>query len=140
MRTLSLTAILAAAIALPALAQTTPSQTSPAPMPMPMPSQSQTAPVTPPATAASLMLTEQEAKTWIGKPVYSNDDKKIGEVVAFARGTDNMVTEMHAGIGGFLGMGETIVRVMPAQIKLQSDRVVLNVTSTQAKDLPKVIK
>ena len=138
MRILPLTAILAASIALPALAQTTPSPTPPAPMTTP--SQVQTAPTMAPSSTANVKLTADEAKTWIGKPVYSSDDKKIGEVVAFARGTDNTVTEMHAGIGGFLGMGETIVRVTPAQIKLQSDRVLLNVTSAQAKDLPKVMK
>ena len=133
MRILPLTAILAAVITLPALAQTTPA-------PMTTPSQTQTAPMTAPSTTTNLMLTAEEVKTWVGKPVYSSDDKKIGEVVAFARGTDNTVTEMHAGIGGFLGMGETIVRVMPAQIKLQSDRVMVNVTAAQAKDLPKVMK
>lgn len=139
MRTLSMTAILAAAIALPALAQTTPSQTPTAPTTTP--SQTQSAPPTAPSSAAAdLMLTAEEAKVWIGKPVYSSDDKRIGEVVAFSRNADNKVTEMHAGIGGFLGMGETIVRVMPSQIKLQSNRVVLNVTSAQARELPKVIK
>ena len=126
-RTLSLATILAAAIALPAIAQSTP---APAPA-----SPSVAAP-----SAANLMLTADQAKTWIGKPVYSSDDKKIGEVVAFARGSDNKVTEMHAGIGGFLGLGETNVRLTPAQFQLQGDRVILNVTSAQAKDLPKVVK
>ncbi len=58
--------------------------------------------------AAVLMLTAEQAKTWICKPVHSSDGKKIGDVAAFARGTDNSVTEMPAGIGGFLGLGETV--------------------------------
>jgi PRC-barrel domain len=123
-RALSLATILAAAIALPAIAQTTPAQAPPAPV----------------TAVAKLTLTAEQVKTWIGKPVYSSDDKKIGEVIAFARGADDMVTEMHAGIGGFLGLGETNVRLMPGQITLQADRVVLNVTAAQAKDLPKVLK
>jgi PRC-barrel domain len=123
-RTLSLAAILAAAIAIPAIAQTTPGQAPSAPM----------------IAGTKLTLTEEQMKSWIGKPVYSSDDKKIGEVVAFARGADDTVTEMHAGIGGFLGMGETNVRLMPAQITLKADRVILNVTAAQAKDLPKVQK
>ena len=123
-RSLSLATILAAAIALPAIAQTTPTQAPPAPI----------------TAAAKLSLTEEQMKTWIGKPVYSSDDKKIGEVVAFARDANNTVTEMHAGIGGFLGLGETNVRVMPAQLTLKGDRVILNVTAAQAKDLPKVLK
>ncbi len=99
-----------------------------------------TAPVAAAASAAKLTLTAEQAKTWIGKPVYSSDDKKIGEVIALARGADNTVTELHAGIGGFLGLGETHVRVMPAQFKLMVDRVVLDVTSAQAKGLPNFVK
>lgn len=126
-RVLALTTVLAGAVALPSLAQTTP---SPAP----------TAPAITAPSANSVMLTADEAKNWVGKPVYSSDDKKIGEVVAFARSTDNSVTEMHAGIGGFLGLGETNVRVMPAQFKLAGDRVMLNMTSEQSRPLPKVTK
>lgn len=127
-RTFALANILAASVALPAFAQTT-----------------TVAPSTPPAaaakpTAAALMLTADEAKTWIDKPVYSSDNTKIGEVAAFVRGTDNSVNELHADIGGFLGMGETRIKLMPAQFKLQSDRVVLNVTAAQAKVLPTVTK
>jgi hypothetical protein len=64
----------------------------------------------------------------------------LGDVAAFARGTDNSVTEMHLDIGGFLGFGETRVKLTPAQFKLQDDRVVLGLTAEQAKDLPKVQK
>jgi hypothetical protein len=87
---------------------------------------------------AAMTLTEAQAKSWVDKPVYSSDNKQIGEVVAFKRGADNIVTEMHADIGGMLGMGETRVKLMPAQFKLQGDRVVLNLTQEQAKTLPKV--
>ena len=89
---------------------------------------------------ATLSLTEQEAKSWIDKPVYSSDGKKVGEVAAFQRSGDNSVTEMHADIGGFLGIGETRVRLTPAQFKLQGDRVLLDMTAAQAKDLPTVQK
>lgn len=127
-RTLSIATIFAATIALPAIAQTTT-------VPLPTPPAAAATPA-----AAALMLTADQAKLWIGKPVYSSDNTKIGEVAAFARGTDNTVNEMHADIGGFLGMGETRIRVMPAQFKLQDDRVVLNQTAAQAKQLPTVAK
>lgn len=124
-RSVSLAAILAAAFALPALAQDSTIKS-------------------PPAAAvqaiAPLKLTEDQAKSWVDKHVYSSDDKKIGEIAAFARGADNTVNEMHIDIGGFLGMGETRVKLMPAQFKLQGERAVLNVTAAQAKDLPKVQK
>lgn len=95
-----------------------------------------TTPATKPATA--MTLTEQQAKSWVGKPVYSSDNKKLGEIVEFKRGTDNTVQEMHADIGGFLGMGETRVKLTPQQFKLQGDRAVLNLTQAQAKTLPQV--
>jgi hypothetical protein len=90
------------------------------------------------ANEAKITLTEEQAESWIDKPIYSSDGKEIGEVVAFKRGADNTVLELHADIGGLLGLGETRVKVTPAQFKLQNDRVVLNMTEAQAKNLPKV--
>lgn len=85
-----------------------------------------------------LVLTDQQANAWVGKPVYSSDNKKIGQVVAFARGADNVVSEMHADIGGFLGLGETRVKLTADQIGLEEGRIVLDATAAQAKDLPKL--
>ena len=85
-----------------------------------------------------VMLNDQDAKSWIGKPVYSNDQKKIGEVLSFVRAPDNKVTELRAGLGGLLGFGETNVIATPSQFSLSDDRVILNLTAEQAKDLPKV--
>ena len=127
-RTLSIAVCLVATVGLPAIAQTTTAQPSAPP-----------SAVAKPAPAA-LMLTAEQAKTWIDKDIYSSDNNKVGEVAAFARGTDNTVSEMHADIGGFLGIGETRVKLTPEQFKLQGDRVVLNLTAAQAKDLPKIVK
>ncbi len=105
----------------------------------------------PPATSASpapsasstpmkhsLKLTDAEAKRLIGKTVYTSDNKDVGDVAAFARDQTGTVNEMHADIGGFLGFGETRVRVTPAQFKLAGDRVELLLTSQEVKSLPKV--
>lgn len=92
----------------------------------------------PTVTTTGIVLSDTEAKDWIGKPVYSSDNKKIGDVEAVKRGTNGQVIELHAGIGGFLGLGETHVRVVPLQFNLEKDRVMLNVASTEAKGLPKV--
>ncbi len=90
--------------------------------------------------ASAVTLTEDQAKGWVDKAVYSSDGKEIGEVVEFKRGSDSKVTELHADLGGFLGMGETRVKLMPSEFKLQGDRVVLNITEEQAKALPKLEK
>lgn len=105
-----------------------------------------TVPSTPPANstasdatikAGSIILSQQDEKVWIGKPVYSKDDKKIGEVESFRRGPSGEVVGLNAGIGGFLGLGETHVMMTSSQFKLQGDRVVADVNSADAKNLPK---
>jgi hypothetical protein len=150
--------VLAATIALPAMAEDTKTKIEPgsgptstmtdaAPPTQPgnaeLPSGSKSSPAaTTAATAAEpdggIALTVQEGMTWINKPVYSSDGKEIGEVAAFQRDADNKVIGMHADIGGFLGLGETRVSIMPEQFKLQVDRVVLSLTGEQAKVLPAV--
>lgn len=120
--------------ATPALAQTTTTQPAPSTAP------SAVTPSTTTGTMSAPVLTEEQAKSWINKPVYSSDNSNLGEVAAFAREPSGKVTEMHADIGGFLGLGETRVRVMPAQFKLAGDRIILNMTAEQAKVLPKLPK
>ncbi len=90
------------------------------------------------ATSSVLMLTLPEAQAWIGKPVYSSDGTKLGEVAALQRGADNKVTELDADIGGFLGFGEHRIRLNPGQFTLEADRIVLQLTAAQAKELPKI--
>lgn len=90
--------------------------------------------------AAAISMTEDQAKEWVDKVVYSSDGKNIGEVAEFKRSTDNKVTELQADIGGFLGMGETRIKLTPSEFKLQGDRVVLNITEEQANALPKAEK
>ncbi len=126
-RTLSLASILAVVIALPAVAQTS---TAPAP----------SAPIVVTPATPSLSLSPEQVKTWIDKAVYSSDGSKIGNVAAFLQGPNNSVMEMHADIGGFLGLGETRIRLMPAQFRLEGDRVVLGMTAAQAKELPAIAK
>lgn len=95
---------------------------------------------TTPARGDSTTLTTQDALLLIDKPIFSSDGKKLGEVVSFQRDSSDKVIGMHADIGGFLGLGQNRVSLTPAQFKVQSDRIVLELTAEQAKDLPKVQK
>ena len=100
-------------------------------------------PASPPAMnapARDLVLTEDQAKAWVGKTVYSSDGKNLGEVAAFARDANGRIMEMHADIGGFLGIGETRVRILPAQFSVGADRIVVSMTAEQAKTLPPIPK
>ena len=91
-----------------------------------------------PASPSGLTLTEAEAKKWIGKTIYSSDNKNVGEVTDLKRDADGKVLELHADIGGFLGIGETRVKVLPDQFQVGADRITLNVTGEAAGKLPKV--
>jgi hypothetical protein len=119
-----------------AFAQTTaPSDTPPATPP------AATAPSVQPTTPAETapMLTEEQAKALIGATVVSSDDSNVGDVAAIQRSADGKVTELHADIGGFLGIGQTRVRVMPSEFTVAADnRILLKLTAEQAKELPKI--
>jgi len=124
----------------PLLAQTT-TQTPPAATQAPpATAQGPGSSITTGPAVASKPMTDQEVQAWVGKAVYGSDGKNIGEIAAIKRDTQNMITEVEADIGGFLGIGETRVRVMPNQFRMESDRVVLNLTEPEAKQLPKVAK
>lgn len=100
-----------------------------------------TAPATPStSTNGAPTLTTEQAQRLVDKTVYSSDNKNLGEVAAVQRDSSGKVTELHADIGGFLGIGETRVRVMPSQMKIMDDRVVLSITADEAKQLPKIAK
>jgi hypothetical protein len=88
--------------------------------------------------SSALSLSDSEAKSWIDKPVFSSDGKNIGKVVEFQRDSDKKIAGMHADIGGFFGYGQTRVSLTAAHLKLQNDRVLLDLTAAQAKELPKV--
>jgi hypothetical protein len=92
-----------------------------------------------PSAMPSLVVTDEEAKNWIGRPVYGSDDKKIGEIAELKRDGDNKVTEIDLDAGGFLGFGATRYRASADQIQdVKSDRLVLKITSAETENLPAV--
>lgn len=97
-----------------------------------------------PTTAAdgssvrTLSLTAEEDAAWIKKPIYSSDGNHVGEVKSFTRDAQNNVSGMHASMGGFLGIGQTSVKLTVDQFKLQGDRVDLKITAAEVKNLPRV--
>ncbi|HET6321275.1 MAG TPA: hypothetical protein VFF87_04400 [Hyphomicrobium sp.] len=69
---------------------------------------------------------------WVGRPLFSIDGKRLGEVVAVTDG------KVYADIGGFLGLGESRVMLRSTQIgSATEERIVAKVTEAEAKDLPK---
>jgi hypothetical protein len=130
----------------PAAPATPPAATQPAPT-SPVPSDLPPATPAPPeipapsaqSTASSPVLTDEQAKALKNKVVWSSDGKNVGEVVDVVRDGDGRIKELHADIGGFLGFGETRVRLAPDEFRMVNDRIVLTRTEAQVEALPKVI-
>jgi hypothetical protein len=92
-------------------------------------------------TVPKFIVTEEGAKEWIGRPIYSSDNKKLGDIAALQRGPDGTVGELNADMGGFLGFGETRVRITADQIKeVKDDSLVVTLTEAEAKNLPAIDK
>ena len=79
-----------------------------------------------------------EGKKWVGKQIHSSNGESNGELSDLVEGADGNVEAFHANIGGFLGLGETTVRVKPSDLKLVDEKVTLSMTSEEAKNLPRV--
>ena len=68
---------------------------------------------------------------WIGRSVYSSDGKELGKVSSVQAG------DVHADLGGFLGLGATRTLIKSSQIQeVKDDRIVLTLTEREAKNLP----
>jgi uncharacterized protein DUF937/PRC-barrel domain protein len=86
---------------------------------------------------ATFIVREDEAKNWIGRPVYSSDNKKIGEIIEIKRDSDNKVTELYVDTGSFLGIGATRYRVTSEQIQeVKPDGLVLTLKESEVKAVP----
>jgi hypothetical protein len=71
------------------------------------------------------------SEEWIGRSVYSSDNKQLGEVAKLS-GSD-----IYVDIGGLLGIGETRALIKADQIKeARDDRIVLKLSEAEAKNLP----
>lgn len=83
-------------------------------------------------------LTAQDAKGWTGKPVFSSDGKELGKVTRIESTPDNKVAQLWADIGAGTGSGQHPVILPPTRFSLESGKVVLDMTASQASKLPKM--
>ena len=110
-----------------ALAQTSPSPSSPpstppaatAPSTTPAPSASTTAP----KSGAAHFVQKQSSEQWLfskfkGTDVIGTDDKKIGDVSDVLFDKDKKILAYIVGVGGFLGIGSKDVAIEPASFQL----------------------
>lgn len=65
----------------------------------------------------SKLTTEELA----GKPVYSTDDERVGEISELIIDTDGEITDVVIEVGGFLGLGEKPVAVKFGDLRFEAD-------------------
>jgi sporulation protein YlmC with PRC-barrel domain len=110
----------AALLATPAFAQTTPSPTSPSTSRPTAPSGAATSRSTMPSDIKSMKVSDL-----VGKNVYTANDEKIGDiddVVVSKTGSKEPMAVI--GVGGFLGIGEKKAAVPLDQLQVQADKIV----------------
>ena len=74
-------------------------------------------------------------QSWVGRYVYSNDNKDLGEIASVKR--TGASSDIYFDMGGFLGLGTTRKRVAAEQVRdVRSDRIILSLTKAQAENLP----
>ena len=134
-RTLTVAA-LAAALAVPAVAQQQPSAPS-------MPSQTTTiAPQT--GFVRSQGANEWRGSKLIGASIYGPDNSSIGEINDVILGSDGRIKAAVIGVGGFLGVGEKNVAVPFEALNVSRkpnsdsiDKITVSYTKDQLKNAPK---
>jgi hypothetical protein len=83
---------------------------------------------------ATYIVAEEDVGKWVHQPVFSSDNKKIGEVVEITRAPDNKVTEIYLDTESFLGLGGQRYRVTADQIReVKPDGLVLTLTEADVK-------
>jgi len=75
-------------------------------------------------------------KELVGKTIYGQDNKKIGEVENVVVGQNGQVEAVLVDVGGFLGLGQHRVSIPLQQLQIGQDRVVSTLTEKQTRDLP----
>jgi len=84
----------------------------------------------------SLQQALQGLTSLMGMPVYSSDEKDLGQVVDVARGPDGKIQSIQVEVGRFLGLGNRVVAINADALEQLADRVRLRMAGDQIRSLP----
>jgi len=84
----------------------------------------------------SLQQALQGLTSLMGMPVYSSDEKDLGQVVDVARGPDGKIQSIQVEVGRFLGLGNRVVAINADALEQLADRVRLRMEGDQIRTLP----
>jgi hypothetical protein len=83
------------------------------------------------------IVAAEQVKDWMGRPIFTRDNQKVGEIIEIKREPDGKVTDIFFDSGTFLGMGAKRYHVTAEQIdQMKPDGVVMSLDEAQVKALP----
>jgi hypothetical protein len=81
----------------------------------------------------------QELMAQVGMPVYSSDDKALGQVAQVVKGPDGKVQSIQVDIGRILGIGSKVVSITPDKFQ-QLAAIKLRLSDAEIRTLPEAKK
>ncbi len=85
---------------------------------------------------AGLRQAVQGLVTLRGVPVYSADDKNVGQVVEVTRGPDGKVESIQVAVGRWLGIGDRVVTITANDFDQLADRIRLRLAGEEVRAMP----
>ena len=76
------------------------------------------------------------ARDLAGVPVYSADDKNVGQVVEVTRGPDGKVESIQVAVGRWLGIGDRVVTITANDFDQLADRIRLRLAGEEVRAMP----
>jgi hypothetical protein len=87
--------------------------------------------------APAFTVAEADVGKWMNKPVFSSDNKKVGEIAELARGPGDMVTDVYLDGETSLGIGTQRYHITADKIReVKPDGLVLTLTEADVKAMP----
>ncbi len=71
-----------------------------------------------------------------GVPVYSSDDKNLGQVVEVTRAPDGKVESIEVAVGRWLGLGDRVVTISADDFERMADRIRLRLAGEEVRAIP----
>jgi hypothetical protein len=85
---------------------------------------------------AALRQAVQGLASLRGMPVYSSDDKNLGQVVEITRGPDGKVQSIQVAVGRWLGLGDRVVTISADDFERMADRIKLRLAGEEVRAMP----
>jgi hypothetical protein len=71
-----------------------------------------------------------------GVPVFSSDNKNIGEVVEVTRAPDGKLESIQVAVGRWLGLGDRVVTIGADDFERLADRIRLRLAGEEVRAMP----